>query len=239
MAAMHDSQPWTTLITPQQFAELLTTPPRSLSDIDAEILLINESFILHYKEEQKDVYKCLSAQALQQAFSHQPSDSGWIPENLVRHGKTAMGDWSVLFIPPQIYSIQLEHKTTVRTLKIPLPSFIFFGINTQYWLGSIKETSFNSNSQVYYPPLPNTDHTLKICWGNNQPQKANLHQIQKAWTLFMSSVFSPHYVDDKSEQYPKNVIKRLQAFHRKKHYPLEDLIPTNKTVDQLVHLIFN
>jgi hypothetical protein len=52
------------IITAEIIRELLQNPPRSLGAIKAELLILDGTYILHYRDQHVERYKCLSPTAL-------------------------------------------------------------------------------------------------------------------------------------------------------------------------------
>jgi Prokaryotic E2 family D len=232
------------IIDGNAIAELTSTAPRNLDNIQAELLFVDETYLLHYSEGSKHIYKAISSQSIQRAFSNKdPLDSGWLNSNIIRHGEINSNYWVIMFVKRSRTSIQFER----RELYIPLPALVFMGIDRDYYLWAIKETKFNPESIAYHAPLPNIGirERGKICWGNIPPPKASNETIQQAWSLFTASNFNSDYTSGKSRQFPDNVIGQLERLQIKvqtsKHcrYPVSDLIAidNNITIEALTQAI--
>lgn len=228
---------------PSQLAEIITPPPRPLHNLQGELLFIEDSYLFHYQKNGKDVYKYLSPQALRLAFNNQPTDSQWLPPNLIRHGSSCYGEWGVLFFRAQRYELNFPEEQLI----LPLPSLVFMGRGQHYWLWAIAERQFNPQAQVFYAPLPNVNSSPmgRICWGSNSPPIANLHSLATAWHLFIRSQFTNHYADHKSRQFPRNIVKQLRKVsHRaqnskRSRYPTSDLVAVGnqRTIAELIEAV--
>jgi PRTRC genetic system protein B len=222
-------------------AEIVLDAPRPLTNIDAEILFSEGSYLLHYREGTKHIYKSLSAMAIVQAFSRQKKeDSNWLWERLIRHGQCELTDWAVAFLPKNNYLLQVSD----RQLKVPMPSLIFMGIGRDYFVWAVKETTFQSSSIVYRAPFPNVNAIDgKVCFGNVEVPTANLQTIREAWSLFVESKFNQDYASGKSRRFAQNIIEQLEILHTKGkycRYPLSDLVAIGRmgiTVDDLVSAV--
>lgn len=223
-------------IDSQTYSEILSDAPRSLTCIQAELLFLRDTYLFHYREDGREVYKSLSSDSLRLAFNNQPLDSGWMPPNILRHGSNRRGEWSVLFIPQAKHAITLGE----RQLCIPLPSLVFVGLGKNYWLWATRSPHFDPHAPAFHAPLTNVDadNFGLICWGSNRPPSANPHHISEAWKLFIDSPFSNHYFNYKSRQFPKDITERLLQLHDRSLpcYPLSDLIPIAKPYGTLQKL---
>lgn len=231
-------------ISSSTIAEIALNAPRPLINIDAEIILAEGSYLLHYREETKHVYKSLSASAIARVFSQQKkNDSNWLWECLVRHGQCGCKDWAVAFLPKSNYLLQVNNEQ----LKVPMPSLIFMGIDRDYFVWAVRETNFDASSRVYRAPLPNVNTVDgKVCFGNVKVPTANLHTIEDAWPLFFDSNFNGDYTDGKSRRFSQNILSQLKLLHTKGNegkrcrYPLADLVAigrTGITIDDLVSAV--
>ena len=77
--------------------EIMAQAPRNLDNLDAELLFIDRNYILHYLEGDRHVYKSLTSDILRDAFANEPTDTKWLPQNVIRHGTNILGDWLVGF----------------------------------------------------------------------------------------------------------------------------------------------
>lgn len=226
-------------ITSEIIKEILQDPPRSLHAIKAELLILDGTYILHYREDRADRYKCLSPSTLRAAFANESIDSGWISEGVVRWGIGATGEWAVKFIPPMQHTLDCDEMGKIYT---PLPGMIFAGKGHNYWLWATNTPTFDPTTNLFYAPLPNIYATSgQVCWGQNQPPIATALSISEAWQLFISSPFNSHLCNAKSKRYPHDIRHQLLALHKKQakskacRYPLSDLLLLETiTLSQLI-----
>ena len=208
--------------------------------MDAELLFVDRNYILHYTEGNRHIYKSLTSDVLRNAFNNEPVDTGWLPENIVRHGSSVLGDWIVSFYPQRRYDLQIQDEQ----LHVPLPSFVFVAIFTRYFVWAVKGTKFNAGSFIYHAPLPNVMNDGRICWGNVHPLPASLSTIESTWEKFIGSIFNQDYTQRKSLEF-NNIIDRLKLLHQKSRvsarcrYPISDLVPIrdNLTVEEAIDQI--
>lgn len=228
------------IISGDVIKEIIAQSPRNLENLEAELLFINHSYIFHYREGDKHIYKSLTPDVLRCAFNNESTDTGWLPSSVVRHGSTVIGDWVVSFLPPTRYQLQIEQEQ----LYIPLPSFVFLGVDKSYFVWAVKESRFNPQGIVHHAPLPNVIETGRICWGNAYPPSVSLSTIEPAWSLFINSSFNHDYTGGKSNKY-RDIIEHLKLLHQKLQgssrcrYPISDLVPLRRefTVEEIIEAI--
>lgn len=203
--------------------ELLGAAPRPLAHIQAELLFVENQYLMHYREGGVDKFKFLSPTSLQNAFSNEPIDSGWL-SGIVRWGVVAGREWAVLFIPAGQHVINCREMGAVS---VPLPALVFVGCDRTYWIWAVKSKVFDPTASAFLAPLPNVyPSTGTICWGNNQPPIASTATIKQAWTLFIQSPFNGDLSNTKSKQFPQDVRYQLLSVASRcaGRYPLKDLI---------------
>ncbi len=235
---MHDSP----IISGDTLSEIISQCLRNLEHLDAELLFVDRNYILHYLEGDRHIYKSLTSDVLRNAFANEPTDTGWLPENVVRHGSSVLEDWIVSFYPQRRYDLQIQDEQ----LHVPLPSFIFVGISTSYFVWAIKKAKFNARSFIYHAPLPNVMNDGRICWGNLHLHPASLSNIESTWQKFIGSVFNQDYTQAKSLKF-NSIIERLKLLHRRSRvsarcrYPVSDLVPIHKNlnVNKAVETVLN
>lgn len=186
-------------------------------------------------------YKFLSPEAVTTAFNNKPIDSGWLSSNTVRWGYDRQGEWVVQFYPPGRYSLILNNLgVETVTISVPMPAFVFFGHDNDYWLWAVLEKKIDPGCQLYHAPLPNVMPSGAICFGENSPPTSSPQGIIEAWQLFWNSPFNDHVVGNKSKSHPADVREHLCLLHERqsKRYPTRDLVIfSNKTVNHVVEQI--
>lgn len=233
---MHDSP----IISGDTLREIISKAPRNLDHLDAELLFVDRNYILHHLDGNRHIYKSLTSDILHRAFDNEPADTGWLPENVIRHGSSVLGDWVVCFFPQQRYRLQIQSEQ----LYVPLPSFVFVGISSSYYVWAVKKIRFNSQLLIHHAPLPNVMNDGRVCWGNICPLIASLSTIESTWWKFIGSTFNQDYTQGKSIKFD-NVVEQLKLQNRRarisnrSRYPISDLIPIrdNLTVEEAVEYV--
>ena len=229
------------IISGDVLREVIAKAPRNLDNLDAELLFIDRNYIFHYLEGNRHVYKSLTPDVLRSAFANEPTDTDWLPRSVIRHGSSVLGNWVVCFLTQQRY----ELKVNEEQFHLPLPSFIFMGIGSSYFLWAVKKNQFEPNLIIHHAPLPNVMADGRICWGNVCPISINLLNVESAWSKFMGSTFNRDYTQGKSKKYKNDIVEQLRILNRKVkvssrcRYPVSDLVPVrNKlTVAQAVKAV--
>ncbi|MBE9044797.1 hypothetical protein IQ255_10315 [Pleurocapsales cyanobacterium LEGE 10410] len=222
MESMHDSP----IISGDTLREIISKAPRNLDHLDAELLFVDRNYILHYLEGNRHIYKSLTSDVLRNAFANEPTDTRWLPKNVIRHGSSVPGDWVVSYYPQQRYRLQVQSEQ----LYVPLPSLVFVGISDSYYVWAVKKIRFNSQLLIHHAPLPNVMNDGRVCWGNICPLIASLSTIESTWWKFIGSTFNQDYTQGKSIKFD-NIIQQLKLLNRRarisnrSRYPTSDLIP--------------
>lgn len=223
---------------------VLADPPRKSSAIQAELLFLDGYYIFHSRDKNlpvTDIYKCVSPAALRTAFSHESIDTGWMQPGIVRYGTGSMGTYLIKFIPSATHLLNCDE---VGTLKISLPAMIFMGIETKYWVWTIKSKTLDPKAFAFHTPLPNIYNSGQVCWGVNEPPDTSPQTIDIAWNLFISSLFTSHLAIGKSKSHSDDVRQQLLKLHQQGKrftYPASDLMPigNKKSVDAVVQEILD
>lgn len=229
--------------------ELLADAPRPLINAQAEIIFAEDQLVYHYRGKKGEhQYKVISPSAIKLAFDHQEEDSGWLPANIVRLGKSGDRHWLIQVHPPQRYTLTLLLDSQFYpvdqervTLTLPLPGFVLFAIEAQVYLWAIKQ-SFEPTIALYQPPLPNAANNGLLCFGQNEKPLANSQTIDRIWQTWWEGLFNSHQTNGKSKQSEQDIRWQLWkiANSTKRKYPLNDLRPcTWKTCDEACHAILN
>lgn len=197
------------------------------------LIFLEGQYLFYWVENGQANFKLVSSESVRAAFSQEPIDSGWLPKDIVRCGFSVHGNWAIKFIPSQ----KLELKIDNQSVLVPLPSLIFLGIDTDYYIWAIKEKQFSRLAKIFHAPLPNIDHNGKICFGSNLMPDATPTGVEQAWHLFLESSFTSHLVQGKSKEFQDDV--RLKLRQKFNTYPLEDLIQSRSTTveSEINHLL--
>jgi len=226
-------------LNPSLIAELLADSPRPLIHAQAELIILDGQYLLHYRNGDKTQYKFLSNAAVRHAFAHSSIDSGWLPPGVVRWGSGEKGEWIIQFSPSSRHTLLFASEQKPIVLNIPMPGLVFMGYGRDYYLWAVKGKQFDKSAIAYHAPLPNIDSNGRICFGSNTVPRVSPTGITEAWTLFLNSPFNRDHANNKSRRYPDSVMLHLQEVYQqcKKKYPYRDLIPVSKdsiNIDQLV-----
>jgi hypothetical protein len=193
---------------------------------------------LRHGEEQD---KYVAAPVVAAAFTQTEHDSGWLPNNVLRTGYCAGGQFYVYFIPKGTHKITLIHNEKPKILHIPLPSFVMVGVGNTHRLAALKEKAFSLDAETFFPPLPNSWDRGDICWGSNTPPKVRAENAEATWQLFIGSPFNNHLSENKIAGF-KSACDFLIALNGKQRFPFSKLIPTHghkMTVDRCGSMTIN
>ncbi len=119
------------------------------ADIPAQLLFLPGQYLLVTRVAEAVTYKFLSPGAVTSAFSNEPIDSGWLPANIMRWGRSNRGEWMMQFYPPRRYDIVLSNNRSKSiSLNLPMPGFVFLGCGTNYWIWAVRCKQFDPQSQL-------------------------------------------------------------------------------------------
>lgn len=203
----------------------------------AGLFWVNGQYLFKWVEQDREISKFVSPGAVRAAFSHEPVDSDWLSPYVVRTGTSEKGEYEVLFIPPQTWTLNFTNAAcfnmpgpSVVTLKLPLPGVLFMGLGGVYAVFALKDMAFDPTGLLYNMPLPNVYNTGRICWGSVTPGRAGPGQVIKAWQIFTDTPFSNHGIDHKAVSNAVDVRNLLAGLRDQPAFPLDQLIPTGNNL---------
>ena len=185
------------------------------------------------------VERFLSNEAVREAFSGIPVDSGWLRPEIARWGNGRLGEWAVAFMPPQVYELELTRESATDTgwkletnldhIRAPLPGLVLFGHSNQYFIWAVKTDKLDPYQEIYRCPLPNVEASGLICWGPFKPPRATATSIFEAFELFSKSTFNNHRCNGKSKREREDVrvlLRELSTQHSAlgTQFPVRDLM---------------
>jgi len=219
----------------------LAHPSPMTNDETAALLFIcgDQYLFRHRAKNGAVVYKFVSPAAVRAAFAEETIDTNWLPSNVRRWGIGKRGEWLIVTFPPQRHRFSFvaeDDERKMSTPEIAMPALAFFGYGQRYYLWAFKDNELGSETMLFAAPLPNLDANGAICFGSNVVPKASVKTIAEAWRLFLASPFTNHSVNGKSREYPNDVRTQLMrlAEKRRRHYPLDDLVSLNRTVERVI-----
>jgi len=214
---------------PTLIAALLGQGPRTLGGLQAELLMYQGQYLFHYQDQGGDHYKLLTPDAVRLALSGGEQDSGWLPPEVLRCGRTPHGPFSVCWYPPAPRTIALIPGDTRRaiTLTVPLPGLILAGLATRYWVWALPAATFSPTAPLYHAPLPNVYLDGAICWGGNLVPAATPDALPAVWQLFLTAPFNGHIAGGHTRDGHSDVRVLLQrlATDAAPTFPTADLVP--------------
>lgn len=202
---------------------------------DAALYFVDGQYLFHgVREDGAEQVKFLSAASVREAFAKEPMDMGWLPAGINRCGQGSRGKWLVRWHPPAIYSVHLDGRKA--SLRVPMPSLIWFGQKHKYYIFAAREQAFTPNAALYHAPLANVNSIGLICFGQNQHPDVAKGGFDQAWKTFWDAPFSDHHDDGKSKAHPKDISAQLRALAQGKAqtYPVKDLASMNISLDKAV-----
>lgn len=177
-----------------------------------------------------DIERLVSFEAIREAATNIPVDSGWIGPEIVRWGNGSRGEWLVAFFPPGRYELELTEGTPGPEEKLvriaaPLPGMVIFGAAVKYWIWAVKTERFEPHHEIYRCPLPNVMQDASVCWGMLKPPQASPRSMLKTWEIFHKSTFNNHAASGKSKRCREDVRELLKELASvEAGYPVDDLV---------------
>lgn len=203
---------------------------------DAALYFLDGQYVFQAVRENALIQKFVAPAAVREAFAKEPADSGWLPANVARGGHSSRGQWMVRWNPPALYTITIEGRA--KPLRVPMPSLIWFGQKTHYYIFAAREEQFTDSNRValYHAPLPNVNSVGLICFGKNEHPDVAKGGFDKSWRTFWDAPFNDHQDDGKSRQFPNSVNEQLIRLARAKAtaYPLDDLVAMNISLERAI-----
>lgn len=122
-----------------------------------------------------------------------------------------------------------------------MPHLVLFKFHTDgrqpsYKLYAMKQRPKTGDEPLYTPPVPNIYQNGDICWGNVSKPKLQSFNMESDWAAIFGSPFGNHAIGNKSNLHPADIRQMWQHVHDKKmkRYPLNDLIPADKTFNDVL-----
>lgn len=129
-------------------------------------------------------------------------------------------------------------------LRVPLPGLLLMRYTTdndrpKYGVYAVKKRPDTLDVPLFGAPLPNVATTGSICWGTVRvvsPQALAGCTLVEDWSALLGSPFGDHSVNGKSHSYPSDIRQLLITLEKRKArvYPKRELIPVNKTLEEVV-----
>ena len=214
-------------LTPLNPHTLINSLTHSLnSQVLCTLIILEGQYLIRYQKDNQTFTQFISSEAVRNAFSELPIDSGFLSPGIVRIGSHQKAQWIVKFIPPSPHNlVTIENNHNSQILSIPLPGLVLIGVNQQYYLWAVKTKQFDPKAQIYNAPFPNINPSNgRICFGANPVPTALATTINDVWNLFMQTPFNGDSVLGKSRNYPQDIRLQWAKLVNTKHYLLGDLI---------------
>jgi hypothetical protein len=180
----------------------------------------------------------VSAEALAQVLGRVPTASGLLPPNTIGTGVIHGVPFYVLYVPPRPATLIIEGQQKRRTITIQTPPLIWAGGGTHYRIFALAQEGYPTSVGVplYRAPFPNCSEYGSICWGSSDARpKADPKTLIQVLDLFLEgSVFNTHLSNGKSVRHPANVMAGYKGLSARKPYPLDDMLPAERTLAWLL-----
>jgi hypothetical protein len=164
--------------------------------------------------------------------------TGFLSRNTLFVGESGLRRKVIEYRPAQLTGIWLEGAE--NPLRVPLPPLVMVRTtigdqNAQYQVYAVRGRPASGRVRLYVAPLPHVSGG--VCWGSvAKPGAEALSGISLAedWRQFLGSRFGNHTVQGKSKTRDKDIRQMYYDLVGKDAYPLHDLIPANRKLDDLM-----
>lgn len=185
----------------------------------------------------------ISPQDAAACFLDIPSDSGWLPKSVVRHGRKAGQTWVVVYAPPHRRRLCLDCDNRFSPvadpfvdLHIPFPGLCCLLSEASAWAWALKGNSFQSRSIAYNLPLPNVSHDGLLCFGAQDHPLVNTRNANSILEIWLSGTFVGHQTSHKSHSHEEDVRHLLWDIQQRqpKQFPADELVGQT-SIDRTIH----
>lgn len=177
----------------------------------------------------------VSAAHVSTAFNTFGASTGLLPEHTLfwqsQGGRARVGLW----LPPATRTIIFTTGRGDERLTLPLPGLILVGHGVEYWIYAARRYPRSGSEPLYHAPLPNVHGDGKICQGNVQFPKCEAYTIAQAARLFFESAFNHDLSTGKLLHEQGSLLNFLRSLQGKHSFPLDQLVPTETTMEDLVY----
>lgn len=157
--------------------------------------------------------------------------TGLLPSDTLWWQNTRGGPVFALYVKPQIRKLALQEdikKAPVR-FTIPLPGFIFLCRPGQPpWCYAVKKKPTKETDIVYRAPLANIFNDGRSCPGSHKYPTRVADIVQSFFVSFFSRAAD---LQNRSQKFPKDVIKLWESLDGKNKFPLDDMVKTGMVAD--------
>lgn len=153
-----------------------------------------------------------------------------------------------------VQKIIVEHRPRKKTaiflegsdtpVIVPLPDLLLFRRSSEkgqpeYRVYAVKGRPADLEARLFHAPFPNVYDDGRVCWGSVQKLQAqNLSgtTLDEDWKIFLGTPFGNHAVSRKSKSHSDDIRKKYMDMEQKKSrvYPKSDLLPTRRTVQEVI-----
>jgi PRTRC genetic system protein B len=164
------------------------------------------------------------------AFTDLPISSGMLPPNTLFWQRKQGMDRLGIYVPPGRY----QATWSKQTYNLPMPGFVFVGWGTAYQIYAVKAYPA-AGSGLFNAPTPNIHPGSSVCTGTAKFPKCAADTIQRAFEFFWASGFTPHLTAKRCKSHPENVRDLWNELDGKGEFPLDELVPAQKSMRQAIH----
>lgn len=211
-------------------------PQQLLVDLQIYTEAIFRTLYQNNKPVQRDELHPLD---LARALANLDSGTGLLPPDVLFYNQSGQLPKLGIFLPPRVQNLHVDGRRGPETYTIPLPACIFVGRGYEYQVFALDTIRWpQPQTPLYRAPLPNVylEPTGRVCHGTVEFPAAAPTTIHQAANLFFASQFNSDLGNGKSRRFSTDVVAMWAAVASQNliEYPVDDLVPTDLTLESLL-----
>ncbi|HEU4328842.1 MAG TPA: hypothetical protein VFS21_37240 [Roseiflexaceae bacterium] len=230
-----DQRPWKRRREAPLSREATILDEKPLAQID-----IYDSVVILTRRKARGVWTSypIDPGALAQALGKLPLSTGLLPAGTLATGLKEGAQFYVLHIPPRSVRMQVDMAGRREVYAIRTPPLIWCGCGQDYriWALGTESATLQGDEKLYCAPFANVWATGGICWGSVRRVEASASSLLAQLKTFLEeSEFNAHLVQDRSRQYPNNILLRYADLSPDQPYPLDDLVEAGRRLRDVLY----
>ena len=164
-------------------------------------------------------------------------ETGLLSEDILFVAESGLRRVVIGYRPPQVTGLWVEGLP--EAYRIPMPGLVLSRVTRDgrpdYNLFAVHERPRSGEAELFVAPLPHVYTHGGICWGSvERPAGDHLAttDLTADWDALLGSAFNNHAVNGKSKRHGQDVLSLYPELEQSgaESYPLDDLVPVNKTL---------
>lgn len=160
--------------------------------------------------------------------------TGVLPPNVLFY-RQGSAERVAVYLPAQVRAVRLDGDP--GPLTIPWPPLVFLGQGRVYQVFALATGDWpQADTPLCHTPSPNVHTSGNVCQGTVKFPRCSLATVHEAADLFFSSQFNHDLSVGQVSRKHKNVVHLWRELDEAgaDTYPLDDLVPTGATLEDLL-----